>query len=131
MEQTDSSAREVLLFGPLGSESANYELSRDLDLRVYEPQEDQLVTVAVPIGKGADLAGNILVTLEKGEGRLRVLITKSSIETNLNLASIRLFSSKYRFSGSDDNVFRVDDGERNDFAIQIEECRVEANRLSI
>lgn len=121
----------MLLFGPLGSESANYELSRDLDLRVYEPQEDQLVTVAVPIGKGADLAGNILVTLEKGEGRLRVLITKSSIETNLNLASIRLFSSKYRFSGSDDNVFRVDDGERNDFAIQIEECRVEANRLSI
>lgn len=90
-------------------------MSKDLEVRLYELPDGVTATAQIPSGKGANIVS--IIKAEKTEGKIRVWITSSVVEATL--ATIRLFSSKYRICKSDDNVVRVQEGE-TDITFEVE-----------
>ena len=85
----------VLVLGPEGVETPDYELSKDVEVRVYELAEGQRVEVEVPSGEGKTIAGSVIVE-RKGED-LRIHMPEGAV----GVAKVKLFAQGCSFEGGE------------------------------
>lgn len=105
----------MLILGPEGTGTASYELSKRLEVRIYELREGGAVTGLIPTGQGVDIASTIIA--EKIDSKIHIKVEPPN---EASITVIRLFSCKYRILGSNDNAIRVNEGE-SDVVIEVEE----------
>ncbi|TFK42923.1 alpha-glucosidase [Crucibulum laeve] len=76
----------VLLLGPEGLGKPDYEYSKvGLEVRVYELAEREEKLVSVPLGKGVEVAGEVMVT------RLDEVVSVRVLEGSVGLATMKVF----------------------------------------
>ncbi|KAF8514046.1 alpha-glucosidase [Gautieria morchelliformis] len=76
----------ILVLGPLGTTKPDYEYTKNLEVRIYEIGEGQLVQFFVPSGNGAEIAGIICARRDSGE--LKIWVAKGP----LTITSIHIFA---------------------------------------
>jgi alpha-glucosidase (family GH31 glycosyl hydrolase) len=79
----------VLVLGPAGIGRPDYNLGQRVEVRAYELDEDQAVTVDVPAGEGLKITGTVTVQKKSGE----VLVEGASVD----VAAITVFASGQQF----------------------------------
>lgn len=87
----------ILVLGPEGVERPDYELSKDVELRLYEIGEGKRVEVGVPSGQGSELVGTVVV--ERNGDELTVSLTKGDV----GFAKLKVFLEGYTVKGAEDD----------------------------
>lgn len=81
--------RSLLVLGPPGTKRPDYKYTKDLEVRIYEIGEAQLVEASVPSGNGTEIAG--IIRAQRDTSELKIWVAKGP----LTVTRIHVFASTF------------------------------------